>query len=295
MTKPTSNSTPISIMEYEQKIESLRNNKTKNSKQTIEQLKTNLNHQYIENKSKISNFEKDNFEYIACFRSTNNFYKLIGNSTLFYACDIAKKLNITVNIQADGDYYDKSSTGVVSIRKIDAFIKNLTSLKITKIKTKDQTGDILLFKLPWKYTQKQIDEMLVNNVLKLKNFNHIVMVNNICPTLHIQSTELIKAVYENVRKMPSEIERQAFGYYCITRSMNIFHSYLDLTNGRANKKVSFLEIQGELNLLKNQAKVLADLNIWNAAVCGRIGDTIIKIQNIIKQELSAGSKNDQKF
>lgn len=276
-----------SIAIIEQKINALKQQKgKKNYKKEIEQLKSNINKIYNKNKAKITNFEKTNYEYLACIRSTNNFYKLVGNSALFYACDISKKLNIPVNLQPDGDYLDKSDIGVVSIRNIDIFTRNLASLKILKVRTKDQTKNLCLYKLPWKYSKDQLDKMLSNNTLKLKTFNHVVLVDNPNPTLFLQITELIKATYENVRKMPSPIERKAFGYYCVERSADMFHIYLDVANGRRIKKTGFLEIKTELNLLKNQIKIIADLNIWNAQVCCRIGDIIIKIQNIIEQELS---------
>lgn len=275
-----------SLQTIEQQIKNLKSQglKTKADKSKYDQAKSALNKLYAENKNYIMQFESTNYSHLALMRSTHSFYKMFGHSALFYACSIAPKLKLPANLQTDGDFTAKSEHGFVSIKDPEKLADTLRTIGIKKIKTKNQTGDFIIFKLPWSFTDQQITDFIENNHFKMRNFNHVVLVDNIIPVLFIQLEELTKAIYENIRGMTGPVEREAFGYDLIKLSISMLHLYLDLTNGVIDKYSCLKNLKLKLNSIKYQVKIIADLKIWQPKTCARVGDIIIKIQEIIINE-----------
>lgn len=259
--------------------------KTKAQKSEHQRLKSNLNKLYNDNKKFILDFEKTNYEYLAFMRSTNDFYKLFDHSALFYAHNIAPRLNLSATLRVDGDFTHKSSIGFVSVRNPEQIAAALETINIKQLETRDQTGNFLLFKLPWRFTDEQVTELIDANRFKLQQLNHIVMVDNTIPVLFVQLEELLKAIYENVRGMGGPVERETFGYELINRTATMNRLYLNLTNGATDKTTCLTTIRKHLNFVKYQTKLISDLKIWQPKTSARIADIIVKVQDIIDREL----------
>lgn len=290
--KPLTNSPALidkapSIANIERRIKTLKNSSplTKPIKSEINHQKALLNKLYAKNKSYVLEFEKTNYDYLLLMRSTNNFYKLFGHSALYYTYSLAPKLNLAAHLQEDKDFTNKSSEGFISIKNPAKLAEALQTLNIKSVKTKNQTGDFLLFKFPWTFTEKQITDMNEQNLINLQKFNHIVLVDNAIPVLFIALEELLKALYENIRGMSNPVEKETFGYQLIDRTTKMNHAYLDLTNGHISKLNCLKTIKENLKYVKYHTKLLTDLKIWTPKTCARIGETIIKISDIVEHEL----------
>ena len=276
----------MDISKLEEQLNVLRNKSTLNrvDKAEISRLKQLIKSTYADSKSTIMMFEKTNYSYLVFLKSTGKFYKLTGHSALFFTCGIAPRLGMLARLQADGDFVAKSEEGVVSIRDFDQVAKKLHNLRVLRVKTR-RDPNVAVFKLPWSYTEKQLEKFKNENQLKMQRFNQVVLVDNISPTLLLQITELIKIVYENVRALPNPTERETFGYDCITLAAKMEHCYLNISNGRKNRVVGLREMQATLNSLKNGVKILADLRFWSPKTCARIAEHLIAIQDIIIREV----------
>lgn len=286
MSKQTLKLTP-SIAYYEQTIKQLKYTtpRTKQLKSEINLQQSELNKHYATNKKYIMEFEKTNYQYLALMRSTNNFYKLFSHSALFYTCSLAPKLNISARLQEDRDYTAKSPEGFVSIRHSEKHTELFATLGIKPVATKNQTGDFIIYKLPWTFTEKQLKEFNEQNLTNLQKFNQIVIVDNSIPVLFVEIEELLKAVYENVRGMNNPVEKQTFGHQIITATSTMACLYLDLSNGNIDKLNSLKQMKQNLMTVKYHTKLLTDLKIWQPKTCARIGEIIIKVQDIIEREL----------
>ena len=186
-----------SIGAFESKIKDLAQSGKKNkaTKAEIKRWKSELNKLYAANKKRVIKFEETNYDYIALIRSTNGFYKMFGHSALFYTYNIAPKLNLQANLQSDHDFTARSSEGFVPVRQLAKIAEAMRTIKIQKAKTKDRTGDFVVYKLPWTYTDEQLQKLTEQNLAKMQKFNHVVLVDNVVPVLFIQIEELLKAVY----------------------------------------------------------------------------------------------------
>ncbi len=278
-----------SIAEIEKRIEELEKsaNNKKKPKALIEELKrlkSTLHKIYIDYKRKIISYEENNYTTLVFLRSTNGFHKIFGHSLYFYTFDVAPKLDIIANVYSDGDREARSESGVVSIAKLEELEKKLKELKITKIKTDDKTGNLVVFKLPWKYTEKDITRFIEQNTYKKQRYNHVVIAENVIPTLYVNLNDLLKACYENVRRL-EPVARETMGNLIVEVCAEMIRCYIEMGNGQIKEEVGLKHIRKLINKVKSQTKILSDLGLWNVKTYSRIGDIIIKTQDVVDKVL----------
>ena len=284
-TKANENKNSIAQIEEEiEQIKTLKNTKTKANVVKIKHLQLVLNKTYVEYKQKLMSLEEKNFSNLILLRSTRGFYKMFSHSLYFYVFDIAPKLNLDAKVYSDGDYEAKSEAGVVSLREIEVLAKALTKLKIKRVKTSDTTGNLIVFKLPWQYTEKELEKFVEQNTYKLHKYNHVILVENSIPVLYLNLNELLKVSYENVRRL-EPVARETLGNMIVEMSAEMVRIYIEFSNGRISENLGLKNIRSRLNKVKSQVKILADLKLWNARTYARIGEIIIKIQDIVDLQI----------
>lgn len=277
-----------SVASIEKKIDKIRSSdkpRTKASQAEIKRLQLVLNKLYVEYKHKLMTLEKNNKDRLMFLRSTKGFYKLFGNSLYFYAFNIAPKLNIDVKVFSDGDYEDKSEAGVVSIRNLNEVEKQFLRLKIKRVVTRDKTGNIVIYKLPWSYTDGEIQKYIDQNTYELGKYNHVIVAENTIPVLYLNLNELLKISYENVRRL-EPVARDTLGNFIVNMVAEMIRIYIEMANGRIDEMTGLKNIRLRLNKTKSQVKILADLKLWNAKTYARVGECLIKIQDIVELKLN---------
>ncbi len=285
----TNSNNEKSIASIEKKIEEIRKSdkaKTKASLAEIKRLQSRLNKIYAEYKRKLMELEKSNNNKLLFLRSTKGFYKLFGNSLYFYAFNIAPKLNIDVRVFSDGDYEEKSEAGVVSVKNLEEIEKLFLELKIKRANTRDKTGNIVVYKLPWSYTDEEIQKYVEQNTYELHKYNHVIVAENTIPVLYLNLNELLKISYENVRRL-EPVARETLGNTIIDITAEMIRIYIEMANGRINEVKGLQNLKIRLNKIKSQVKILADLKLWNARTYARVGESMIKIQDIIELKLNS--------
>ncbi len=265
-------------------VKNFKNTNTKAGKSELKRLKSERNKAYNENKKFITEFEKTNFGYLILLKSTNGFYKLVGHSALFYALNIAPKLNLAANLTTDGDYAHKSAEGIVSVREPEKLAEAFKALGIKQLRPRHNPDDFILFKLPWIFTEAQLADMQDQQNQTLRHFNQLVMIDNSIPVLFLQLEELLKIVYENTRTLPSQFDRDVFGRPLTNTANKMTCAYFDLTNGRINRVNCFKSLKSDLAFIRYQTKLLTDLKIWQPKTSARAAETITKISDILDRE-----------
>lgn len=276
MTKPSTNAkveNENSIEQIEKKIDTLKKGpkaKAKATQAEIKRLKSALNKMYIEYKVKVLEFERKNKSHLVFLRSTNGFYKLMENSLYFYAYDIAPKLELDVKVYADNDYEVKAESGITSVMGVDGVKKKLAKLKIKPMKTKDSTGNIVIFKIPWEYTEKEIEKFKEENTNGTRKYNQVIVAHDTIPTLYLNISTLLKDSYENVRRL-DPVARDGFANVILKREARMVDTYIEMANGRMNEREGLMLIKHELDMVKSRVKLLVDLKLWNANAYARVG------------------------
>ena len=275
-----------SLIEIETKKQELKKSglTTKFKQKQYDQLGERYKRAYRLAKERIMDFEPKNRQYLVLLRSTNGFFKMFEYSALFYALDLAPKMSMTVTLQDDSDFVTKSRIGAVSLRDPEKLIAPLKKLNITQVHIKDESGNFIVFKLPWQYDNKQIDMLIDKSEERMRRFNQLVMVDNAIPVLFLRLGELHSALLDNVRKMPGPVEREGYGFILLTLATELQCFYLAFANGKIDVVEFFEATKKRLDGIKYRTKVIADLGIWKPKVIARIGDILIDIANILDSE-----------
>lgn len=198
-----------SFIAADEAVKNFKKPKNQSERSELERLKSERNKFYNRNKKFLIDFEKTNYDFIILLKSTNDFWKMVGHSALFYAFSVAPKLNLTANLKTDGDYNFKSAEGIISIRDSQKLTAAFKTLDIKAHPSRKFSDDFIIFKLPWTFSEDQLAEMIDHQNQNLRHFNQLVMVDNTCPVLFLQLEELLKVVYENIRILPNQIGREA--------------------------------------------------------------------------------------
>lgn len=271
-------------------INKLKNARSKENQAEKRKLQSRLNKVYAEYKCRVMELEERNFSNLILLRSTKGFYKLFGHSMFFYAFEIAPKLEIEARVYADGDFEAKSEYGMCSIANLVEFEKAIAKLGIKRMRAKpSDNGNLIVFKLPWEYSQKDLDKLVEQNEYMRSKYNHVIMATNMIPMLYVNLNDLLKACYENVRRL-EVVARETMGNMIVELVAEMMRIYIEMGNGRINELKAMTEMRVRLNKIKSQVKILADLKLWNANVYARIGEIMIKVQVILDSRIKIETK-----
>lgn len=271
-------------------INKQKNARSKENQAEKQKLQSRLNKVYAEYKCRVMELEERNFSNLILLRSTKGFYKLFGHSMFFYAFEIAPKLEIEARVYADGDFEAKSEYGMCSIANLAEFEKNLLKLEIKRMRSKSSNnGNLIIYKLPWEYSQKDLDKLVEQNEYMRSKYNHVIMATNMIPMLYVNLNDLLKACYENVRRL-EVVARETMGNMVVELVAEMMRIYIEMGNGRINELKAMAEMRARLNKIKSQVKILADLKLWNANAYARIGEIMIKVQVILDSRIKIETK-----
>lgn len=279
------------IQRLEELLKGMQSAKTINNRgrAEIRKLKRQISDIYITSKKSVLDFEKKNYKYLVFLQSTNGFHKLIENSALFFACDIADRLNLTANMQTDGDFDAKSEVGIVSVR-LDNIKKRLESAGIKPVEMGEQIAEVVFYELPEAYTPKQVEDLRNHTKLYLEQFNQIVLPTVIFPALYAQLNEALLAVYHTCRKMTDTFARDVLGKQMFDDIGKAERVYLEMAAGTITDIQGLEMIQTLVRKIKWQTKIFSNLNIWTPKNCVRIGKILQKLEKILALELKQRRK-----
>lgn len=285
------NESSITWLEFEiDRISKLKNARNKENQAVKRKLQSRLNKVYAEYKRRAMELEERNYSSLILLKSTKGFYKLFGHSMFFYVFEIAPKLEIEARVYADGDFEAKSEYGMCSIANLAEFEKNLLKLEIKRMRSKSSdNGNLIIYKLPWEYNQKDLDKLIEQNEYMRSKYNHVIMATNMIPMLYVNLNGLLKACYENVRRL-EVVARETMGNMVVELVAEMMRIYIEMGNGRINELKAMTEMRVRLNKIKSQVKILADLKLWNANAYARIGETMIKVQAILDSRIKIETK-----
>jgi len=81
------------------------------------------------------------------------------------------------------------------------------------------------------------------------------------------------------------VARETLGNYIIEATAEMIRIYIEMSNGRLSEMEALKHIRLRVNKIKSQIKILTDLKLWNARVYARIGEILIKVQEIVDLQL----------
>ena len=137
-------------------------------------------------------YETTNMRSLVVFYSGEGWWKMGGNSALFYTHLIAPRLNIKASLKPDRDFYSKFIDGVVSIKSYSALKTNLEKLNIL---VKEENELWTIFDLGFKVSKTELNNIKNIREDRISQVNQIVRVKNLYPAIAALGRKIAKALY----------------------------------------------------------------------------------------------------
>lgn len=131
---------------------------------------------YKKRKHIVRALENDNHSKIIAFATLGEtgYWKLIGNSAIYYCYHEARRLKKAVRMRRDTDSYDKDKNGFVAIRDIDAFTKGLAKLGVELTEEIDDPT-IRVYDTGVKFSDQDLKNMLQREELLVEQMNEMAL------------------------------------------------------------------------------------------------------------------------
>lgn len=236
--------------------------------------------------------ERDNYDKIIAFASSQGYYKLGGNSALMYYYDIAKKIGRSPTLHIDFDFYSTFRDGIVSIRPIEKFVVDMERNGYKAIEELED-GRIIVFSMPSKMTPEYLERLRKTEENKIKEIHKMVTTNIVWPDVNRELDGLMRVGSNNVRKMETAA-RECLGFRLLDNILAITKSYYDICNERVDAKEEIPRMLAWITEAKVLIKIFTDQKMWALDACTAAGVMLTKAERLLRVELKKINGNSKK-
>lgn len=243
--------------------------------------------EYYKRKVAALGLEKTNNSSIIIFESMNKnqssaWYKMVGNSTLFYKYYIGPRLRKSPTIRRDADLSHRAKSGVIALNSKEKFIERMDGLGYKKYQ-ESELG-LLIFDLGKKFTTAELNEFKKQSRAAADKFNSIITPKENFPDIYARITELIKLTLPKLSHF-NPAYRELIGCTMADNITALAATYLRFANGviqasEAKTKFSYI-VMG----LRAQLLVISENRILNYDDLARIGGVIADLESVIEKRL----------
>lgn len=260
-------------------------------------------------KARAMQFEDTNNHHLLLFASTGGYYKIAGNSVLFYTQKICQRIGRRYKIMDDKDHYLKSEEGIVSVRSLDKLTEELALIDI--VLDEELTDDELcFFRLPKVYDQKYIEKMRDEAMEELKKIQDIILPTSPLPALYREILELETMLFHATRDISDGFVRDVLGKPLMQTVDRMLENYINFASMRTQTTFARAELQRSLAVvnmaaqasvnrvqpqemfsllvdvarIKTKVSSLENLRLVSQKRIGRILSKVVEIEKMVERE-----------
>lgn len=239
--------------------------------------------------------EQNNESLLIVFPSVDApWYKMGWKSALIYAYGIAPRKftkKELPTIRKDTDHELRSEDGIVFIRSMESLINRLRKAGIYDYRVLND--GIYIFDTKQKYTKEEIKAFRNLKYSSGEELFAMAAPKEVYPELRGLIAKAEKMVIPKCKKMPT-FYCDAIGSKMVEKVVEMNFVYIEMANGRGNKKDHLIKIVKNANEILVDVMVLQELDEWNplerAAVGGVMTDIKLSIKRIINKEKNEKGK-----
>lgn len=219
-------------------------------------------------------------------------YKMFGNSALFYTYDIGIRLGKKPRMRMDSDWRERFKGGFVSVRWIDKFIETMKEHGYSHYEYNEEL-EIYIFGLNKKYTTEEVKELRQQAGNEKDVFNQTVRPRNDYPEVWYNMLQLAAIIPPKVKRMRPEY-REMLGYAIVDDLRQIFALYTNMANGvisRTEGKAAMLEA---VNNMLAGITIISEVEQMEVKDVAKIGDTVAALKAAIKTKVKENKRGEIK-
>lgn len=234
---------------------------------------------YKDVKAKVFKFEQENRKRIVIFKNASDWYKIGGNSLIFYMHFVAKRLKLTVTPRQDTDYHSEFEGGVWSFRDLEEFEARL---KKVGMHLHNFGQGWRSYNLGFTVTQSELEAIRKEEEMRWQRLNQVVMPVSSYPDLYAWLRGVMKTVTDRQRRMDKALQ-PALGNRAAEWTVAMAQSYILMANGKMEKKKFFTECGEWVEWMMSWVMVMEELRQMKMTTCLQLGGTLQKIRQMVQE------------
>lgn len=240
---------------------------------------------YYDGKKIVLTLEKKNQDKLLLFPSKGDlngeWYKMGGNSALFYMYYIAPRLKKKPKLRQDTDIRCRFKDGVISVHFIDRFIENMESLGL---KVRKDEYKIVIVKLEQSFTVAEIKEMKGRAAEEEKRFHQILMPKENFPDMYNSIRKLAQLLVPKIKHMDGAY-RQILGDRFLGLVMDAYEIYYRMTNGSMTKEEGKKAMRVKIDEMKGLVMLADEVEWFDFTTRTRVGEALVDLQVALERRL----------
>jgi len=235
--------------------------------------------------------EKQNRGRLILFPSVSKvegeWYKMGGNSALFYLYYVAPRLKKKPKLRQDTDIKYRFKDGIIMVHWGDDFIKRMEKIGFLAKKIDYGLVDV---DLKTEFTVAEIKEMRGRAEEDEKRFREMVMPKENFPDVYGLIRKLAQVMLPKVKHLDINY-RRVFGDYLVMKIMRLYEDYFRVANGVIKKEEGYRLLLGEAEDLCGLVLLSDEVEWFDITTRTRFGETLADLKVALERRFCEKSKN----
>lgn len=213
--------------------------------------------------------------------TTDEWYKMGGQSALFYKYVIGPRLKKKPVIRNDNDLRHRFKHGIVSVHWGEKFIEDVATIGLV---AKRIDYGIIIVDLERSYSTKEINEMRQREQTDQAKVKKMVTPKENLPDLYGLIRQLSQILPPKIKKMDGAY-RETFGNTMLDSLMNLNKIYFRMANGHLSRATARDEMLCQIDDITALLAIIDENALFDLVTRTRIGETLVDLKTIIAKRL----------
>lgn len=246
------------------------------------------NAEYRTSKRRLLKYEEKNYNTIAIIPCSGDkgWCELGDHSALIYYYKVCYPAGIKVNFDIDAsDYYNKFRYGKIKTRGFDVVRKRLKQSGLFQHELiRDGRA---IFTLNVTYSQKDIDEMWVDEQSRRNKIGRILKVEFADPAIHQAMIHVAVRLHGLCLRRLDKLSSSTIGKKIIEEIDGILRKYYEMTDNKTARKKDWQELLELCRALSIDLQIVSELGLWTREKCAEIGAQVLELQERLEKRYAA--------
>lgn len=208
-------------------------------------------------------------------------YKMGGQSALFYKYIVGPRLKKKPVIRKDNDLRHRFKYGVVAVHWGDKFIKDATAIGLS---AKRIDYGIIIVELERTYAAKEIEEMRNLEKSEQDRLKKMIMPEKNYPDLYGLVRQLARILPPKIKKMDATY-REVIGNVMLQILVELVEIYFQMANGGMAVDMAREEMLKQIDNMTALIVIVDENQLFDLTTRTRIGELLVDIKLTIKRRL----------
>ena len=212
----------------------------------------------------------------------DEWYKMGGQSALFYKYVLGPRLKKKPIIRKDNDLRHRFKHGIVAVHWGDRFMKDVALLGM---RAKRIDYGIIVVEMERTYTAKEIEEMRNLEKSEQDKLIKMVMPEKNYPDLYGLIRQLARLLPPKIKKMDA-VYREVIGSEMLEKLIKLVEIYFQMANGRMPVQEAHEALLRQIDNMTALIVIIDENQLIDLTTRTRIGEILVDIKLTIKRRLT---------